>query len=105
MVNIPLYSWFVSKMEGQPVTNVFRGSVGTDPTRGCLLKTTMNYLVYIRDFNTETARFVCECRVVRPWDEGSTVEEPVIADFPCSEEGRLEAEAWLNEQFRPILEQ
>lgn len=104
MVTIPLYSWFVSKMEGEPVTNVYRGSVGTDPERGCLLQTTMNFLVYIRDFNTETARFVCECRTVKPWDEGSAVSEPTVADFPCTEEGRVAAQDWLNEQFKPLLE-
>ena len=50
MITLPHYNWFFQIQEGKPVTNVFSGSSGTEPSTGCFSIITFDYKVYVTDY-------------------------------------------------------
>ena len=46
-VKLPQLAWFVNLYETRYVTNVYSGSLGTDPSNGFINQYTFNYKVYV----------------------------------------------------------
>ena len=100
MIQLPNYSWFVQKQGEKYLTNVYSGSLGTDPQEGCISKTTFNYRAFVQiakdvgpvSFNVEYYwRF--------PWNKGGTTTEVVSMKFDASAQSIAKAEAWLVKEY------
>lgn len=48
MIQLPNYLWFVQEQGGKYLTNVYSGSLGTDPQEGSMNKTTFNYKAFVK---------------------------------------------------------
>ena len=108
MINLPHYNWFFQIQEGKPVTNVYTGSSGTEPSTGCFTITTFDYSVYVdttvikkkdADGNeteeTEPFKIVASWRYTYPFGHSPRFSEPVTKHFENTPEGLREAAKWL----------
>ena len=98
MLELPDYPWFYQITGGKPITNIFSGSVGVDPSGGCLHVSTFNYKVFI-DSKSDPNRLVAQCFTQYPWDAKPPRSETVTHNFENSEQGYLEAKEWLEEEM------
>lgn len=90
-VDLPGLDWFSNG-------NVFSGSLGTDPYRGCLNTTTLNYRVYIGKVGGEKF-FLAFCWLIPPWNAPKAMDEINAARFEASEVGRVLAENWIKSKI------
>lgn len=84
VIELPSLKWF-------NFGNVFTGSVGTEPEKGCLNSTTFNYKVKITDGNKLTV----VCWFMLPWNASTNMDEAVIGLFNADNFGIEIAENWL----------
>ena len=98
MIDLPDYPWFYQITGGWPITNIFTGSIGTDPSGGCINVTTFNYKVFI-DSKADPKRLVAQCFNQFPWKSSMARSETVTKDFENSQEGYEEAKKWLDEEL------
>ncbi len=103
MIKLPLYNWFVNKVETTPVSNTLKGSEGTDALHGMLSKTTFHYKVQVLNVGKEDVKLEASYYTVSAFSQGNEKSEPVSQEFECSEDGILQAEKWLNDNAKRIL--
>ncbi|MBR5496039.1 MAG: hypothetical protein IKV58_01480 [Oscillospiraceae bacterium] len=103
MIKLPLYNWFVNKVETTPISNTLKGSYGTDALKGMLSGTTFHYVVRVLDVGKDTVRLEASFYTISSFMEGSKRTEPTVKEFECSEHGILEAESWLNDNAKKVL--
>ncbi|MBO7217109.1 MAG: hypothetical protein J6V50_00235 [Clostridia bacterium] len=105
MIKLTNYIWFIQEQGGKFITNIYSGSLGTNPIRGFMNKTTFNYKAYIKvSKETGPVSFQTEWYLRYPWSTGGKVSETFIKEFSPSQEGINEAENWLIEQFNNSCE-
>lgn len=97
MIDLPDYPWFYQITGGKPITNIFTGSYGTNPSEGCINVTTFNYKVFI-DSKSDPNRLVAQCFNQFPWGSKRERSEIVSRDFENSQEGYEAAKQWLDEE-------
>jgi hypothetical protein len=108
MITLPHYNWFFQIQEGKPVTNVYTGSSGTEPSTGCFSITTFDYSVRVdttvikkkdADGNEtdeqEPFKIVASWRFTYPFGHDPKFSEPVTEYFENSPEGLALAAKWL----------
>jgi hypothetical protein len=112
MITLPHYNWFFQIQEGKPVTNVFSGSSGTEPSTGCFSIITFDYKVYVTEKKEENAegeenkdekaekkppvyKIVAEWHYTYPFGHDPKFSETVTKDFEASPNGLIEAAKWL----------
>lgn len=88
LIEFPSLKWF-------NFGNVFTGSIGTEPEKGCLNSTTFNFKVKITDKNKLTA----VCWFVLPWKASTNMVEAAIGLFNADDFGIEVAENWLIRKF------
>ena len=100
MIKLPYYTWFVSAMEGWPCSNIFSGTAGTDPDKGCFEQRIFTFKVRVLNVGKEDVSLHASFWIVEPF--GKQVEEPAVTDqtFPCDQAGIDAAEVWLNENLK-----
>ena len=86
-VNLPSLKWFM-------FGNVYTGSLGTDPARGCLNTTTLNYRVHLLG-----SALCAECRFELPWNAVYNMDEMIIGLFEASDFGIEVAGNWIRSKF------
>jgi hypothetical protein len=86
-VNLPSLKWFM-------FGNVYTGSLGTDPARGCLNTTTFNYRVYVMGGALWAA-----CWFELPWNAVYNMDEMIIGLFEASDFGIEVAGNWIRSKF------
>ncbi len=86
-VNLPSLKWF-------EVGNIYTGSLGTDPARGCLNTTTLNYRVHVL-----SGALCAECRFELPWNAVYNMDEMIIGLFEASDFGIEVAGNWIRSKF------
>lgn len=84
LIELPSLNWF-------NFGNIFTGSVGTEPGKGCLNSTTFNYKVKITKENTLTV----VCWFMLPWNASTNMSEAAIGLFNADDFGIEVAENWL----------
>ena len=84
LIEFPSLKWF-------NFGNVFTGSIGTEPEKGCLNSTTFNFKVKKTDKNKLTA----VCWFVLPWKASTNMVEAAIGLFNADDFGIEVAENWL----------
>ena len=99
MIKLPSLTWFVSAMEGWPCSNIFSGTAGTDPDKGCFESRIFNFKVRVLNVGKEDVSLSASFWVTEPF--GKQEEAPVVTEqsFACNQDGIDAAEAWLNENF------
>ncbi len=90
-VKLPVLKWFL-------FDNVYSGSLGTDPNRGCFSVYTLNYKVFIKD-NGFDKMLIATCTFRLPYNTKTNVEEMIIGKFEVSDFGIDVAENWIRSQF------
>lgn len=96
MIQLPNYLWFVQEQGGKYLTNVYSGSLGTDPQEGCMNKTTFNYKAFVKTTKDEGhISFYVEYHWRFPWNQGGAISEVVSKEFDASAESIAKAEEWL----------
>ena len=103
MIKLPLYDWFVNKVETTPVSNTLKGSAGTDALHGMLSGTTFHYMVRVLNVGKEDVKLEASFYTVSAFMQGSEKSESTVQEFECTEDGILQAEKWLNDNARKIL--
>ena len=98
-IELPNYHWFLSRHNGQFVTNTYSGSAGTLGDAGCLCTRTFHYRVYadISSGNESQFRLIAECYLVQPWHLGGTKTDFERTEFLCSENCIAQAAKWLSD--------
>lgn len=84
LIKLPSLNWF-------NFGNVFTGSIGTEPEKGCLNSTTFDFKVKITDKNKLTA----VCWYTLPWNVSTNMVEAAIGLFNADDFGIEVAENWL----------
>lgn len=84
LIELPSLKWF-------NFGNVFTGSIGTEPEKGCLNTTNFNFKVKITDKNKLTA----VCWFMLPWNASTNMSEATIGLFDADDFGIEVAENWL----------
>lgn len=84
LIELPSLKWF-------NFGNIFTGSIGTEPEKGCLNSTTFNYKVKITDKNKLTA----VCCFTLHWNASTNMIEAAIGLFNADDFGIEVAENWL----------
>lgn len=84
LIKLPSINWF-------NFGNVFTGSIGTKPEKGCLNSTTFDFKVKITDKNKLTA----VCWFTLPWNASTNMAEAAIGLFNADDFGIEVAENWL----------
>ena len=104
MIKLPHYNWFFQIQDRKPVTNVYTGSSGTEPSTGCFSIITFDYKVYVEskveknEDGTDappTYRLVAEWRFTYPFGHTPRHTEPESSYFEASPDGLAEAVKWL----------
>lgn len=100
MIQLPNYLWFVQEQGGKYLTNVYSGSLGTDPQEGCMNKTIFNYKAFVKITEEEgPVSFCAEYYWRFPWNQGGRTSEVVAMEFDVSAESIAKAEKWLITQY------
>ena len=86
-VNLPSLKWFM-------FGNVYTGSLGTDPSRGCLNTTTLNYRVHVMG-----GALCVECWFELPWNAVYNSSEMFLGRFEASDFGIEVAGNWIRSKF------
>ena len=103
MIQLPNRSWFIQKQREAYLTNVYSGSLGTDPQKGCMNKTTFNYKAFVKVTKDEgPVSFHVEYYWRFPWSQGGATSEVVSMEFDASVEGIAKAEKWLIAQCTKV---
>lgn len=84
LIELPSLKWF-------NFGNIFTGSIGAEPGKGCLNSTTFNYKVKITDKNKLTA----VCWFTLHWNASTNMIEAAIGLFNADDFGIEVAENWL----------
>ena len=96
-VKLPQLAWFVNLYETRYVTNVYSGSLGTDPSNGCINNHTFNYKVYVDMIYKKESDFylIAEIFIAPPWN---VKKDKIVYSkrFPCSDDGVSQAEQWIH---------
>lgn len=103
MIKLPLYNWFVNKVETTPVSNTFKGSVGTDALHGMLSGLTFRYTVKVLNVGKDDVKLEASYYTVSAFSQGNEKSEPVSQEFECSDQGILQAEKWLSQRAKELL--
>lgn len=99
-ISLPSASWFVQTFDGKLKTNIFSGSYGTVPHRGCLSIKTFEYKVYVDTSQNDQLYIVAECYWRLPFSEGLKKTDYKIIKIPYTAESSIrEIEIWLNNQY------
>lgn len=86
-INLPPLKWL-------EVGNVYTGSLGTDPARGCLNTTTFNYRVHVMG-----SALCAECWFKLPWNAVYNMDEMILGRFEASDFGIEVAQNWIRSKF------
>lgn len=99
IIKLPSYEWFLGLMGFGAKGNIYAGSYGTDPYKGCLGKPNFRYRVWIeKDENDEkTLKAVHYC-ADECFDEADK-EAMTEKSFESSAAGILEAQKWLLDEL------
>lgn len=89
-VKLPSMLWFEHG-------NVFTGSLLTDPGKGIMNCTTLDYRVQLLEKNEEKT-FCAACRFRLPWTAKTNIDEYAVAYFEGSEKGKEIAANWISRQ-------
>ena len=89
-VKLPSMLWFENG-------NVFTGSLLTDPDKGIMNCTTLDYRVQLLEKNEEKS-FCAACRFILPWTAKTNIDEYAVAYFEGSEKGKEIAANWIMRQ-------
>lgn len=89
-VKLPSMLWFEHG-------NVFTGSLLTDPGKGIMNCTTLDYRVQLLEKNEEKT-FCAACRFRLPWTAKTNIDEYAVAYFEGSEKGKEIAANWVSRQ-------
>lgn len=95
MIQLPRIDWFAQK-------NIYTGSEGTDPIKGCVGKKTLNFSVSVIADEDGKSTLSASVYVQLPFKDGGgrTNEETLV--FPFDEEGKADLEAKLTELAKAI---
>ncbi len=96
-INLPRHQWFIQKQGDMFATNIYSGSLGTNPAKGCIANLTFNYRVYVDvSSNDESGfRLVAEGFNIQPWGAGGGKTDFERAEFDNSPKGIRDAGEWL----------
>lgn len=100
-VILPIESWFVQK--NKITGNIYSGSAGTDPARGCLCKRTFNYKVHVEEIAESELIVVVECYVQLPWSEEMKKTNFDSKTFKFLSNGISNAQEWLNGKISDFI--
>ncbi|MBR3966304.1 MAG: hypothetical protein IKJ91_04425 [Clostridia bacterium] len=97
-IKLPLLNWLVSEENGHYATNIYSGSVGTDPEKGCLGTRTFNYRAYVKIVGEKKKHLflIVIAFIIGPWVGGCEVTDYECKMFKCTERGKRKAEKWLS---------
>lgn len=98
-IKLPSYEWFLGLMGFGGAGNIYAGSYGTDPYKGCLVSDTFRYRVWIeKDENGEKLLKAVYYVGNQCYDE--TQKEKITEEtFEASAEGIDEAQKYLIEKL------
>ena len=98
-IKLPSYEWFLGLMGFGGEGNIYAGSYGTDPYKGCLVSDTFRYRVWIeKDENGEKLLKAVYYVGNQCYDE--TQKEKITEEtFEASAEGIDEAQKYLIEKL------
>ncbi len=99
MLDLPHYSWFFNKQGNYVTTNVYTGSLGTDPKSGCVNRTTFFYKIFVTHENGEATATCAECGWTTPWNQGNEELCRFTETFSGDEAGLTEAAVFVEEKF------
>ena len=97
-IELPHYRRFFSKQEGRYIANPYSGSLGTNPSRGCVTELTFHYRIWV-DISSgveEDFRIIAETYLRQPWSLGSGVTDSMRAEFENNEASLADAAAWIS---------
>ena len=99
LIKLPSYEWFLGLMGFGGAGNIYAGSYGTDPYKGCLVSDTFRYRVWIeKDENNEKSLKAVYYVGSQCYDE--TQKEKITEEtFEASAEGIDEAQKYLIEKL------
>ena len=99
LIKLPSYEWFLGLMGFGGAGNIYAGSYGTDPYKGCLVSDTFRYRVWIeKDENGEKLLKAVYYVGSQCYDE--TQKEKITEEtFEASAEGIDEAQKYLIEKL------
>lgn len=99
LIKLPSYEWFLGLMGFGGAGNIYAGSYGTDPYKGCLVSDTFRYRVWIeKDENGEKLLKAVYYVENQCYDE--TQKEKITEEtFEASAEGIDEAQKYLIEKL------
>lgn len=99
LIKLPSYEWFLGLMGFGGEGNIYAGSYGTDPYKGCLVSDTFRYRVWIeKDENGEKLLKAVYYVGNQCYDE--TQKEKITEEtFEASAEGIDEAQKYLIEKL------
>jgi len=99
LIKLPSYEWFLGLMGFGGAGNIYAGSYGTDPYKGCLVSDTFRYRVWIeKDENGEKLLKAVYYVGNQCYDE--TQKEKITEEtFEASAEGIDEAQKYLIEKL------
>jgi hypothetical protein len=100
MITLPPLSWFIQKNGKTVSTNIYTGSLGTDPSKGCLYIASFNYKVYVQPENTDKpACLYAEYNVRKSLNDGGQIVLGEKEAFPVHTEGLKTASEWLAAKY------
>lgn len=95
-ISLPEDFWFVQN--GEITGNVFSGSVGTDPMKGCISETTFNYKVSVEEKDTKFI-VIASCYIQLPFNKGSEKINIEQQTFDLKKNGLSCAQKWLESKI------
>ena len=96
MIILPPLTWFIQISGKTAVTNIYTGSLGTDPSKGCLHTSSFNYRVYVQpQRNDEPACICAEYNIRSPWKDGCQIISSELKNFTVNSEGIKSVTEWL----------
>lgn len=103
LIKLPSYEWFLGLMGFGGKGNVYAGSYGTDPYRGCLVSETFRYRVWIdKDENDEKLLKAVHYIGQECFDETDS-KSMTEKNFDATSDGIIEAQNWLIDELGSFI--
>ncbi|MGN0550195.1 MAG: hypothetical protein ACI4IM_11415 [Acutalibacteraceae bacterium] len=104
-IKLPSYEWFLGLMAFGGDGNIYAGSYGTDPYKGCLVSDTFRYRVWIeKDENNEKLLKAVYYVGTKCYDE-TEKDKMTEMTFEASAEGINEAQKFLLEKLDEFIDE
>lgn len=95
LIKLPSFEWFLGLMGFGGKGNVYAGSYGTDPYKGCLNEASFRYRAWIEKDENDEKTFKAIHYVGNECFDETEKEKMTEKTFEASSAGILEAQNWL----------